>query len=196
MITLRICETKVTLQFGFFAVPALVLCLGGGAYFLPSMLACAVHEAGHIVMAKLCGVRIREISFGMLGIHMAGELHSVSYLKRTAVSLAGPLAGFLGFFLLLPLPEAYSAMQLILFVFHILPAVPLDGGMALYCALCCVMQKEKAERWSIAFSVVLAFLLGSLGFSVLLRTKGNFTLLAAAAYIFVYILIKQRDDLC
>ena len=196
MMTFRLFDVKITLRFGFFAVPALVLCLGGGEYFWPALLACAVHEAGHILMAFPCGVRIREIGFGALGIRMIGDMERVSYLRRAAVSLAGPLAGLMGFFLCLPLPEAFGAMQLILFVFHILPAVPLDGGMALYCALCSVTEKERAEKWSTAVSVILAFLLGVLGFFVLLQSKGNFTLLAAALYILFYTAMKQRGDLC
>lgn len=196
MMTFQVFKTKITLQFGFFAVPALVLCLGGGTYFLPSVLACVLHESGHILMAALCGIPVKEICFGMFGIHMMGEMQKVSYLRRAAVSLAGPLMGLIGFFVFLPLPPAYSTMQLILFVFHILPAVPLDGGTAMYCALCCVMSKESAQRWSIGISGVLAFLLGVLGFSVLLHTKGNFTLLAAAVYIMIYVVLKPCGDLC
>lgn len=196
MMIFRIHNTRITLQFGFFAVPALVLCLGGGEHFLPAVLSCAVHEAGHIIAAWLCGMRIGEIRFGMLGIHMYGDTQTVSYLRRAAVSLAGPLINFIGFLLCLPLPQPYYAMQLVLFIFHIFPAVPLDGGTALYCVLCSVMPERSAARWSMGISVVLAFLLGLLGFLILLQSRGNFTLLAAAMYIVIYIVLKQRGDLC
>ena len=194
--TFRIHNTQITLQFGFFAVVALILCFCGGEQALPAFAACAVHECGHIAAAYLCGMQIEEIRFGLLGIHMCGNAHGVSYLRRAAVSLAGPLMNFIGFLLCLPLPQPYCAVQLVLFVFHILPAAPLDGGTALYCALCSVMPQRRAGRLCTAVSVLLAFLLGVLGFSVLLRTRGNFTLLAAAMYIFIYIVLKQREDLC
>ena len=195
MLSLRICNIRLEIRFGFFAVPALILTLGGGAHLLPAILACAVHEAGHLLAAKLCGARIDSVRFGALGIRIEGNLQGLSYLRQAAVSLAGPLTNLLCFLLCLPLPSVFCTMQLCLFLFHILPAVPLDGGTALYCALCSVLAVKTAARWSTGISVVLAFLLGILGFSVLLRSKGNFTLLAVAVYILFYLVMKQREDL-
>ena len=133
--TFRIHNTVLTLRFGFFAVLAVLLTLDGGVHVLPALLAVAVHETGHILAAKLCGMQIKSVTFGALGIHMAGETASVGDFRRAVVSLAGPLANLLSFLLLLPLPRAYPAVQLTLFAFHVLPAVPLDGGTALYCLL-------------------------------------------------------------
>ena len=129
--TFRIGNTELTARFGFFAVLAVMLCLDGGAHVLPAMLACAVHESGHIGMARLCGMRIEAVRLSALGIQMVGDARALSHLRRAAVSLAGPLSNLLAFALLLPLPREYCAVQLLLFLFHILPAVPLDGGMAL-----------------------------------------------------------------
>ena len=133
--TFRIHNTVLTLRFGFFAVLAVLLTLDGGVHVLPALLAVTVHETGHILAAKLCGMQIKSVTFGALGIHMAGETANVGDFRRAVVSLAGPFANLLSFLLLLPLPRAYSAVQLTLFAFHMLPAVPLDGGTALYCLL-------------------------------------------------------------
>lgn len=195
MLSLRIRNTRLEIRFGFLAVPALILTLGGGAHLLPALFAAAVHEAGHILAAHICGARIHSVRFGAMGIRMLGNLHTLSFLRQAAVSLAGPLMNLLCFFLCLPLPRAYCAIQLCLFLFHILPAVPLDGGTALYCALCSVLSEKNASRWCVGISVTLSFLLGVLGFSILLRSKGNFTLLAVAVYILFYLLMKQREDL-
>lgn len=194
--TFRIHNIKLTLRFGFFAVLAVVLTLDGGAHVLSAFLAVTVHEAGHILAAKLCGMQIKSVTFGALGIHMAGETASVSAFRRAVVSLAGPLANLLGFLLLLPLPRAYPAVQLTLFAFHVLPAVPLDGGTALYCLLCGTFGERTAERTVTVLSVLLALTLGTLGFSVLLSTGYNFTLLVLAVYILFYLILKQRGNLC
>lgn len=194
--TFRIGKTELTVRFGFFAVLAVVLCLDGGAHALPAVLACAVHEGGHMLAARLCGMRIEAVRFGALGIQMVGDARPLSHLPRAAVSLAGPLANLLFFALLLPMPRAYSAVQLLLFLFHILPAVPLDGGMALYSLLCSAAEERWAGRICTAVSVLLAFLLGTLGFSVLLRTRYNFTLLLLALYILLYLVLKRRESLC
>ena len=71
--TFRIHNTELTLRFGFFAVLAVLLTLDGGVHVLPALLAVAVHETGHILAAKLCGMQIKSVTFGALGIHMAGE---------------------------------------------------------------------------------------------------------------------------
>ena len=206
--TFRIHNTVLTLRFGFFAVLAVLLTLDGGVHVLPALLAVAVHETGHILAAKLCGMQIKSVTFGALGIHMAGETASVGDFRRAVVSLAGPFANLLSFLLLLPLPlfclrrlflplpRAYSAVQLTLFAFHVLPAVPLDGGTALYCLLCGTFSEKTAERTITVSSVLLALTLGTLGFSVLISTGYNFTLLFLAVYILFYLILKQRGNMC
>lgn len=194
--TFRIGNAEVTARFGFFAVLAVMLCLDGGAHVLPAMLACAVHEGGHIGMARLCGMQIEAVRLSALGIQMVGDARALSHLRRAAVSLAGPLSNLLAFALLLPLPREYCAVQLVLFLFHILPAVPLDGGMALYSLLCSTVDMRRAAWICTAVSVVFALLLGTLGFSLLLRTQYNFTLLLLALYILLYLVLKRRDGLC
>lgn len=193
--TFRLYKLKLRFGFGFFAIPAFMLCFESGVHFLPAMLAYCIHELGHIAAAEICGMEITEIRFGALGIRMTGNAHRVAPLRRAVVSLAGPMINFLFFVLLLPMGVKWYAPQLLLFVFHILPAVPLDGGTALFCVLRCAFTERTARLWCIAISAVLSFLLGVLGFAVLLRSKGNFSLLIAAIYIMFYILIKQREDL-
>lgn len=90
--TYRIHNTVLTLRFGFFAVLAMLLTLDGGVHVLPALLAVAVHETGHILAAKLCGMQIKSVTLGALGIHMAGETASVGDFRRAVVSLAGPFA--------------------------------------------------------------------------------------------------------
>ena len=178
--TYRIHNTVLTLRFGFFAVLAMLLTLDGGVHVLPALLAVAVHETGHILAAKLCGMQIKSVTLGALGIHMAGETASVGDFRRAVVSLAGPFANLLSFLLLLPLPRA----------------VPWDGGTALYCLLRGTFSEKTAERTITVSSVLLALTLGTLGFSVLISTGYNFTLLFLAVYILFYLILKQRGNMC
>lgn len=194
--TFHVHNTEITARFGFFAVLALLLCLDGGAHVLPAVLACLVHEAGHLLAAHLCGMRIEAVRFGALGIQMVGDSGSVSHFRRAAVSLAGPLTNLLFFVLLLPVPQEFCAVQLLLFLFHILPAVPLDGGMALYSLLCSVCPEKRAATWVTVISALLALGLGTLGFSILLRTRYNFSLLFLSVYILLYLVLKRRGNLC
>ncbi len=195
MISFRLCNINFCFRFGFFLIPALILCFENGTCFLPILLAYMVHESGHIIAARFCGMHISAIKFGALGIHMQGDVQNISPLRRAAVSLSGPLANFLMFICLLPFGPKWYAAEIVLFVFHILPAAPLDGGAALYSGLCSALNERTAARFCSVISAALAFLLGVLGFSVLIRSRGNFSLLVAAGYILFYILTKQRGDL-
>ena len=53
-------------------------------------------------------------------------------------------------------------------------------------------MKKTAERTITVSSVLLALTLGTLGFSVLISTGYNFTLLFLAVYILFYLILKQR----
>lgn len=184
---------RVSVSFGFCAVLAALLSVDGGTRFLPALLGCAVHEGGHMLAARLLGMEIREIRFSALGIRMEGNTAVLGHWRRAWISLAGPAANLLALYPAYLLGPDFAAVQLLLFLFHILPAVPLDGGAALYSMLCARTSPDRAERWITASSAVLAFLLGAFGFSVLLRSRGNFTLLLLAVYILFYVFFRRRD---
>lgn len=195
MLTVRLRDTQLRLGFGFFAALALLLVLDGGRQVLPMLLACAVHECGHLLAAFWLGMPVRSVTLSLFGIHMEGETGGISHLRRAAISLMGPLANFLFFLLLAPFaPKSFCAMQLILFLFHILPAVPLDGGEALYSALCAALSARAARRVTLITTFILTVVIGALGFSILLRTRYNFTLLLVALYIMLYLVLKRREN--
>ena len=81
-------------------------------------------------------------------------------------------------------------------VFAVVYLAVFDGGMALYSLLCSTVDMRRAAWICTAVSVVFALLLGTLGFSLLLRTQYNFTLLLLALYILLYLVLKRRDGLC
>lgn len=162
----------------------------------PALLAVAVHETGHILAAKLCGMQIKSVTFGALGIHMAGETASVGDFRRAVVSLAGPFANLLSFLLLcrcrvpiLPCSSRCSRSTC---------CPPYRWTAAPRFTVCCAapFSEKTAERTITVSSVLLALTLGTLGFSVLISTGYNFTLLFLAVYILFYLILKQRGNMC
>ncbi len=184
---------RISFGFGFFAVLAALLSVENGTRFLPAVLACAVHEGGHILAANRLGMAIREIRFSALGIRITGNTAALSHWRRAAVSFAGPAANLLAVLPACLLGREYASVQLLLFLFHILPAIPLDGGEALYAMLCAGMDPTRAGRWITALSAGTAFLLGTFGFYVLLRSRYNFTMLLLALYILFYMFFRRRE---
>ena len=90
-----------------------------------------MHEAGHAAVLALSGGRLRRLTLTACGAVMQAALPADRY-ARAAVSLAGPLAGFL----LTLAAHSLGAYRLagasaLLSLFNLIPLPPLDGGMAL-----------------------------------------------------------------
>ena len=118
---------------------------GGLSLYVLIFISLLIHEAGHVIAAKIAGMRIRSCTILPYG----GELsiprrHMHSKRARIAVAMGGPAAT--AFLLLLvsilPFPgsDQLAKIQVILLCINLLPILPLDGGQAL-CAL--VEMKEK-----------------------------------------------------
>src|SRR5262249_24538182 len=143
-----------------------------------------VHEMGHILMGRLFGTRghIVLYTFGGLAV---GSNALASNWKRIAVSIAGPLAGFLlavpvaGSLLFLDLrdvsPLAKAALvdlfwiNLIWGILNLFPIWPLDGGQISRDFLDWLLPRNGAP---IAFGISLA-LAGVLAIHCLLASSGT-----------------------
>lgn len=107
-----------------------------------------IHEAGHIVAAKMVGLRVRSCTIMPYG----GELtipgrHAARRRKRFYVALGGPVATLLLLLLAILIPfsatDLLIRIQLILLAVNLLPFLPLDGGQALSAF---IEKKEKNTR--------------------------------------------------
>lgn len=118
----------------------LAMAVVAAAAFFGSLLA---HEFGHAVQAKRDGMEIEGITLWILGgvAKFKGQFPTAGAEFRIAI--AGPLVSLvLGVAFLLvaraPLPEAVDGvvawlgyLNIVLLVFNLLPALPLDGGRIL-----------------------------------------------------------------
>ena len=175
-----------------------------GLVFLASLLA---HEISHAVVARRNGVEVEGITLWMLGgvAQMRGRARTPGAEFR--ISGVGPLVSLLLaglFFVVLLLLEAAGAtglvvgavqwlaiINLVLAVFNLFPAAPLDGGRILTAAL----WKRRGDRHSAAVTAaragrVLGFVLVGLGLAeflfggaggLWLVLLGGFLALAAGA---------------
>lgn len=130
-----------------------------------------LHELGHAVQAKREHVEIIGITLWMLGgvAKMAGRIPEAGAELR--IALAGPAVslalglGFAGAAGLLPLPESVDAVcawlgyvNLVLLVFNLIPAFPLDGGRVLLASLWLRSgDLARASRQALSVSRMAAF---------------------------------------
>ncbi len=159
-----------------------------------------LHELGHAAMARSFGVRTREIVLYPIGgiaklenipggvaelfIALAGPAVNLALAAGLAVAmlaLGAPLAADFGS-LLSPgpiLPKLLAA-NVVLLVFNLIPAFPMDGGRVLRASLSLAFGEEAATRTAAAVGQAIAVLLGALGLFT-----GNWVLLFIALFVFL-----------
>ena len=178
------------------ATPYLLGLLSG----LGLLLCVLVHELGHALAARRYGVEVQEITLWLLGgVAQFNEMPRQRGAEAV-VGIAGPVTsvGLSGLFYVLwqVTPNAAGAAQfifsyltwanLLLAIFNLLPALPLDGGRVLRSLLALRMGQLKATRISANISRVIAILLGLYGLVTF-----NFILVLIA--FFVYNAGARRD---
>lgn len=116
---------------------------------LATIVAAALHEAGHISVMLFCGIGLRDITVTPYGLEINKERDFKGFFEEIAVSLAGcavNLITFLVFFrsggFLLLLANA----SITLCILNLLPILCLDGGTALCAALSLFCLPDTAER--------------------------------------------------
>ena len=156
-----------------------------GLGFVLALFACVLlHELGHALMARRFGIRTSDITLLPIGGIARLERMPEKPMQEFWVALAGPatnlaIAGLI--FLWLSIPNGFIAQtsftlmsgsiaqrligfNLILAVFNLLPAFPMDGGRILRAALSLRLGRRRATAFAANLGQFLAIGLGLLGF--------------------------------
>ncbi|MFN7683853.1 MAG: site-2 protease family protein [Oligoflexia bacterium] len=147
-----------------------------GALFAASLFASVlVHELAHVWVAQRQGSKVRSILLMMLGGVSDIDADEVSPKKEARLSLIGPAMSFfvagLGWLLWRVQDNASLSFaghwlfqsNLVLAIFNLLPAFPLDGGRALRASLAARIGRVRATRVAVRLSHGFAWFLGALG---------------------------------
>lgn len=151
-----------------------------------------LHELGHVVVAQKQGRKVRGITLWMLG--GASEIEHIPEKRYSELKLAfvGPLVSFalaLALYLISALPvhagillitRWLASVNLILAIFNLLPAFPMDGGRMLRSWLAGRYGNLRGTRGAVRVSQGLSLIFGVLGFLSL-----NILLLLIALFVFM-----------
>jgi len=169
-------SVRVSADFTFFAVIALFLCFDVTGYGILSLLACLVHESGHLFAMLILGEKPNEIVFRGGGVKISAAGWNLPVLA------AGSFLNVALFFILyftLPKTDIYPVMfavlNLVIGVFNLLPIGCLDGKriISLFLSEKIVSAVEKTAFAAAVLAVFTAFFFG----------KVNFTLIIVLFYI-------------
>ena len=144
------------------------------------------HELGHVFTLRLLGLRISGFRAELKGLCI-GYSGYTGALGHALAAAAGPLwgliyamaASLLAQRLACQWLELSAGVSLLLSLFNLLPALPLDGGRILYALSSPFMSEASARRLVDISSLVVGLMLLALGTYLMLRGFGAAMDLAA-----------------
>lgn len=175
--------------------PLAMAALGAGGDIAALAVALAVHESFHLAAARLLRVGVRQLRLMPFGgaIDMENP-YVLSPGQQLGVAAAGPLgnlaalvsAAALAHWGVLPPRMAVALVRsnLVLMLFNLLPALPLDGGRMLAALLSGRLGRDRAAGLGIALGRILAAALLALAvWAWIVRGKLNLSLVLCAVFI-------------
>lgn len=178
-------RARVEVSPGFLLVLGMLFWLDEGIGLLTwGLLACFIHELGHMAVSARFGGRVERLSLTAVGAELTFSYGTpLSYGRDSVVALAGPAANLIagGAALLMDwyLP---AALSLGVGAFNLLPIQPMDGGRVLYNLLSELLDPDWAERIMTAVAGCLVGLLVGMGTIVTVQ-YANVTLLITALWL-------------
>jgi len=180
---------------GLDAGPLLLPPLAWGAILALSLfVAVLLHELAHCLTAMAAGARVESITLMMLGgvSRIVDEIRSPG--REAWMAASGPLTSLalaVLFYVVARLLESgpadltiaagvFAEINLVLAIFNLLPAFPMDGGRILRAALTPRYGRLAATRKAAAVGKVMAVLFGILGLVTF-----NFILILIAVFVFM-----------
>ncbi len=179
--------------------------------FVVALFACVLaHEFGHALMARRYGIATPDITLLPIGGLARLERMPTNPWHEIAVAFAGPAVNVAIWAILLVIGAGHwtlesltdpgqdyslwtflgrlAAVNLILALFNLIPAFPMDGGRVLRAALCLKMDRVKATRIAAIAGQICAIGLAYLGL-----TSGNPMLVLVAGFVFIAANAENQD---
>ncbi len=163
--------------------------LSGYAYCFAAL---TIHELGHLFMMKLCGAEPSGINVSLFDIKIIQRSrHSLSFVRDALIILAGPAANLIMFALFFPFCAVFSAVNLMLGAFNLLPASGVDGGQLLFLILLRRFGARKSALITDITTVAVCVPMFFVGLTVLLYSKYNFSLLFLSLYLILTVFMRE-----
>lgn len=173
--------------------------------YILALFACVIaHEYGHALTARRFGIRTPDITLLPIGGLARLERMPEKPMQEILVALAGPAVNVVIFAVLwvviglspqpplsgdmsfATLPRQIATLNLVLAVFNMIPAFPMDGGRVLRAALALFTDRVRATRIAAIVGQVIAVGGGLYGL-----WTGQVILVLIAAFIFM---AARRED--
>ncbi|MBO7217952.1 MAG: hypothetical protein J6V50_04550 [Clostridia bacterium] len=179
--------TEFEISFLFLAMTAVMVLFDKTGELALFFGAALIHEAAHFLMMWFFGCRPKAIRLIPGGINIEENSPKLVYAD-IMILLAGPFSNLCCFLIF---KGSFSLINLLLFIYNMLPFDRLDGGSILYLCLSRLFSVRAAEN-AIKFSTLIAVLL-LWGLFVYLLFCGviNYSLLIFSLYLISGMILKK-----
>ena len=187
----------ITLRFSFlfFAMLTAVFLIDKTGTAVLCVIACGLHELGHIVAFFLLGLKPSGLNFELSGIRLTKQNQIIPYKKELVVLAAGCAVNFIIVGVLgvcnIPQFDTFRGINLTLGIFNILPIGELDGGRILKLSL--LLKATPNRAFGVAKIVSIVFILPIVFAGIVsLISLNNITLLITGVYLAMMLFGREQ----
>lgn len=165
------------------------------------LLIITIHEIGHIITSLIYGWNIKKINFSIVGGYIEySEKIDKPFIEEILISISGFFMQWILFLITiilykngiigLNLYNLIKSYNLSIFIFNVIPIIPLDGSKLLYSILCIFYPYKRSLVISSIISIVLLILLIIF---ICFNKVSNFSVIMVLTFIIkkVYLYIKD-----
>lgn len=195
--TVTLFKTKIIITAPFAFLIALLLIFDKTGMMSVSVIAVTLHELGHLMALYALNLPPKSITLSIIGVNIKQTYLFEKPIFETVVAAAGPISNLLTSFFLVPFidkafPAALCAAGIVIGAFNLLPLSGLDGGDILNSLLSIKLNENKVNIITKVTNIITIVLVAFIGVCLLLSPSRNPTMLIAAVYLAVYVLLKRR----
>jgi len=189
MFSFKIKNLLISFSFSFFAIIALLILIDGTNYAMLGLIACLIHELGHIFIMCLLNISPSRIIFYGSGIKIIYNYNNITTFKQDFfILIAGSMTNFIVFFSLYSFSNGnyrfalFATINLVIGIFNLIPFKHFDGGkiIDLFINSYCINNSLPIRRIIRFISILMLVGLGVLFF---ITQKGNISLYFSIGYI-------------
>ena len=125
-----------------------------------------IHELGHYFVAKKCGYKLSKFSISPYGVSLSYYDQILDEKDEIKIALAGPIINLLtalfvvAFWWVFPVLYSYTynfvEISLVIALFNLLPAYPLDGGRVFVSSCSAFLKRKTAFKITFYLNIILS----------------------------------------
>ncbi len=190
---------RVKINISFILFLFLSIYLGYWKVTLIMFLSVLAHEFGHGIAAKKLGIKILEIQFFPFGaIAIMENITKYGGFEELLIALSGPvmslLIALIFFYFKVPANDLIFKYNFALFLFNLVPALPLDGGRIMRNIIIMRTSYKKATKILINTGKLLA--IGLVLFNIYLIINNEITAAYIITAIFIFFGALKEEKNC